>query len=77
MSTETRLVLDETVSYRLPRTVIPESYGLRLVPEIEAGTFSGTVTIEVDILAEASEILLNSLDLTIGSAARILSQFLY
>jgi len=71
MSTETRLVLDETVSYRLPRTVIPESYGLRLVPEIEAGTFSGTVTIEVDILAEASEILLNSLDLTIGSAKAI------
>jgi len=69
MSTETRLLLDESVSYRLPRTVIPQRYRLHLAPEIEAGTFSGKVTIDVDVRSELSEVLLNSLDLTIETAA--------
>lgn len=71
MSTETRLLLDESVSYRLPRTVIPERYKLHLVPEIEAGTFSGKVSIEVDVRSEVSEVLLNSLDLTINTATAV------
>lgn len=71
MSTETRLLLDESVSYRLPRTVIPERYKLHLVPDIDAGVFSGKVSIEVDIRSEVSEILLNSLDLTIDTAAAV------
>ena len=56
-----------THPYRLPTTVHPLHYRLRFEPDIEAGTFSGSV----DITAEADEstetIVLNSLDLTIGN----------
>ncbi len=71
MSTETRLLLDESVSYRLPRSVVPEHYDLHLEPEIEAGTFSGTVGSAVNIQSETNEVLLNCLELTIGSAKAI------
>ncbi|MDH4277861.1 MAG: M1 family metallopeptidase, partial [Acidimicrobiia bacterium] len=58
-----------THPYRLPTTVHPLHYRLRFEPDIEAGTFSGSV----DITAEADEstetIVLNSLDLTIGNVA--------
>ncbi len=71
MSTETRLLLDESVSYRLPRSVVPERYDLHLEPEIEAGTFSGTVDIAVNVHTETNEVLLNCLELTIAQAKAI------
>ncbi|MBA3994376.1 MAG: peptidase [Cyanobacteria bacterium DS2.3.42] len=71
MSTETRLLLDESVSYRLPRSVIPEHYDLHLEPNIEACTFSGNVGINVIVQSETNEVLLNSLELTIDSAKAV------
>lgn len=68
MSTDTRALLDESVSYRLPRTVIPESYDLHLEPNIEGGSFRGHVSISVDVRSETQRILLNCLDLTFESA---------
>ncbi|HIA51314.1 MAG TPA: M1 family peptidase [Candidatus Melainabacteria bacterium] len=68
MSTETRPMLDESVSYRLPRSVVPERYDLHLVPNIDEGTFSGTVGISCNVLTDTDELTLNSLDLTIDSA---------
>ena len=68
MSSQARLLLDESVSYRLPRSVVPERYDLHLEPKIDAGAFSGHVTIDVDVQSETNEILLNSLELTIESA---------
>jgi len=71
MSTETRLLLDESVSYRLPRSVVPERYDLHLVPNIEEGTFSGNVGITCDIVADTDEIALNSLDLIIDAGKAV------
>ncbi len=71
MSSQTRLLLDESVSYRLPRTVVPEKYHLHLEPQIEAGAFAGKVSIDVDVHSETSEVLLNSLELTIDSAKAV------
>jgi puromycin-sensitive aminopeptidase len=68
MSTETRPMLDESVSYRLPRSVVPERYDLHLVPNIDEGTFSGTVGISCNVLTDTDELTINSLDLTIDSA---------
>lgn len=71
MSTETRQLLDESVSYRLPRSVIPEHYDLHLEPNIDAGAFAGNVGINVIVQSETNEVLLNSLELTIESAKAV------
>jgi puromycin-sensitive aminopeptidase len=55
--------------YRLPRTVIPSRYEITLEPDLENASFTGTVTIEVDINETVSEIWLNAADLEIHSAS--------
>ena len=50
--------------YRLPRTVLPESYALRLSPELDAATYTGEVTIKVKVLQPVDEIVLNALTVT-------------
>lgn len=51
--------------YRLPRTVVPRRYELRLEPDLEAFTFAGTASVDVDILEPVGEIILNAVDLEI------------
>lgn len=55
--------------HRLPATVLPRHYDLVLEPDLDAATFAGRVTIEVDAREEASEITLNAIELEIHSAA--------
>ncbi len=52
-------------SHRLPRTVIPRRYQLEISPDLDEGTFSGTVAVEVDVLDEVREFILNSVNLTL------------
>ncbi|MBX9719786.1 MAG: M1 family metallopeptidase, partial [Candidatus Obscuribacterales bacterium] len=59
----------ETAEYRLPRTVVPSKYEIKLSPDLEAFTFEGDVNIHVDVKEAVSEILLNSLELNIKSAS--------
>ena len=54
--------------YRLPRTVVPSHYDLRLVPALDAGTFTGSAAIEVDVADEIDEVVLNAAELTIAEA---------
>lgn len=53
--------------YRLPRTVLPSRYDLELVVDPDRPTFSGRVLITVDVVEPTDRILLNSLDLTLGT----------
>ena len=55
--------------FRLPRTVVPSHYGIRLVPDLAAATFTGTVAIDVDVAEATSSVVMNALDLTITSAS--------
>ena len=55
--------------HRLPRDVLPRHYLLEIRPDLGRGTFSGSVAIDVDVIEGVSEITLNAVDLTIGSAA--------
>jgi puromycin-sensitive aminopeptidase len=57
------------MDYRLPVTVVPRRYDLRLEPDLEAATFSGDLTITVDVREPVTEILLNAAELAIQSAA--------
>ena len=55
--------------FRLPRTVVPSHYRIRLEPDLEAATFSGTVAIDVDVVESVSSVLMNALDLTVTGAS--------
>ncbi len=54
--------------HRLPRTVIPASYDLKLEPDLAGATFTGEVTIDVEVCQPVSEIVLNAADLEIQEA---------
>ncbi len=56
-----------TNPHRLPAIVAPNHYRIRIEPDLDAATFSGSVEIEVDILESTDHIELNALDLEITS----------
>ena len=55
-------------SIRLPRTVVPRRYQIRIEPDLTAGTFAGDETIEVTVGEPTAEVVLNAADLTIATA---------
>jgi puromycin-sensitive aminopeptidase len=70
MSKDTSTLIDqpETQSYRLPKTVIPARYEIRLSPDLDKASFDGEETIHVSVKSPAKAILLNSIDLEIIEA---------
>jgi puromycin-sensitive aminopeptidase len=54
--------------YRLPRTVIPHRYDLRLAPDLAAATFDGSEAIAVEVVEPTAEVVLNALDIEIDEA---------
>ena len=55
-------------AHRLPRTVLPRRYVLRLEPDLERARFDGTVSIDVEVGAPTATIVLNAAELDIGAA---------
>lgn len=53
---------------RLPTTVVPSHYDLRLAPDLDAATFTGTTVATIDVLEDTDEIVLHALDLEIHEA---------
>lgn len=51
--------------YRLPRHTVPNRYELTLEPDLEGGTFRGTVTISVTTADTVAELVLNAIELDI------------
>ncbi len=57
-------------AHRLPTTVRPRNYRLRLCPDLEAFTFTGTVAIECDVLAaNTTAVVLHAHELEVSAAA--------
>jgi puromycin-sensitive aminopeptidase len=54
--------------HRLPRTVVPSRYDLRLEPDLANATFDGTVAITVDVKEATDTIVLNAIELEVTSA---------
>jgi aminopeptidase N/puromycin-sensitive aminopeptidase len=52
---------------RLPHTVRPEHYNLRLIPDLKAATFTGDEVIDVTLSQPSRIIVLNAADLTFKS----------
>jgi aminopeptidase N len=53
---------------RLPQSVIPSHYAIRIEPDFAKETFSGEETIDVDVKEPLSSIVLHAVQLHIGSA---------
>jgi puromycin-sensitive aminopeptidase len=58
----------DELSYRLPRTVLPQRYEIRLTPDLEAFTFDGRETVDLSVTAPVSELYLNAVELRIHTA---------
>ncbi len=56
-------------SHRLPRTVVPSRYDLRLEPDLHAATFAGEAAITVEVRDATDEVQLNAVELTITRVA--------
>ncbi|WP_419918055.1 M1 family metallopeptidase [Candidatus Poriferisocius sp.] len=51
--------------YRLPRTVVPKWYELRMEPDLDEFSFAGSVGVDIEVLVPVAEIVLNAADLEI------------
>ncbi|MDP2702524.1 MAG: M1 family metallopeptidase, partial [Candidatus Rokubacteria bacterium] len=63
------MVISAAMDYRLPTTVVPKRYDLRLEPDLAAATFSGEAVITVEVETTLTEIVLNAAELLIQSAS--------
>jgi aminopeptidase N/puromycin-sensitive aminopeptidase len=52
---------------RLPQNILPVGYKLELTPDLTAATFSGTETIEVNVLEPTNAITLNAIEIAFQS----------
>ena len=52
----------------LPRDVLPRRYDLEMRPDLEDGTFSGSVSIRVEVKEESRGVVLNSVGLSVSRA---------
>ncbi len=55
-------------SYRLPRTVIPTHYALRLEPDLKSFTFAGQIEIDLQVSEPTDKIVLNTAEIEIVEA---------
>ena len=54
--------------YRLPRTVVPNRYDLRLEPDLTTLTFRGVETVAITVNEPVREIFFNAIELAIDEA---------
>jgi puromycin-sensitive aminopeptidase len=65
MSKDTAVVEPETETYRLPRTVTPSRYEIKLAPDLQKFKFDGEVTIHASVHEPVRSVVLNALELEI------------
>ncbi|EEF46103.1 puromycin-sensitive aminopeptidase, putative [Ricinus communis] len=52
---------------RLPKFAVPKRYDIRIKPDLSACTFSGTVSVDLEIVSNTKFIVLNAADLSVKS----------
>jgi puromycin-sensitive aminopeptidase len=60
--------------YRLPRTVVPSRYDIRLEPDLTTLTFRGEESIAIQVAEPVSEIVLNAVELIVDEAVVVDAQ---
>jgi puromycin-sensitive aminopeptidase len=53
-------------TYRLPRNAAPSRYQLEIRPDLERASFTGRVTVEVDVLEPSERLVLHAVDLELS-----------
>jgi aminopeptidase N len=53
---------------KLPKHVVPTEYSIRIVPNLESKTFSGTVLIKFEVKKPVRELVMNALELEVNGA---------
>src|SRR5947207_10029343 len=59
----------ESTPGKLPKQIVPTDYAVRIVPNIDKRTFTGTETVKLNVRAPVREIVLNALEMEVASAA--------
>jgi puromycin-sensitive aminopeptidase len=59
----------DATDYRLPTTIVPARYDIRLEPDLDAATFAGEETVAITVTEPVTEILLNAAELAIQSVS--------
>src|SRR5438552_13423099 len=54
---------------KLPKEVVPTDYSIRIIPNIDAFTFSGTETVKLDVCNPVHRLVLNALEMEISEAS--------
>ena len=60
-------------NYRLPTSVTPNRYDITLTPNLTEFTFTGEISVEIDISAPTSQLILNAAELDISDATVLLA----
>jgi puromycin-sensitive aminopeptidase len=55
-------------AYRLPRTVLPRRYDLRIEPDLDAATFRGSEDVAVEVVEAVDRVVLNAAELEVDEA---------
>src|SRR6266849_9994120 len=58
-----------TIPGKLPKEVLPVEYSVRIVPNIDKFTFTGTETVKLSVRSPVRQLVLNALELEITSAS--------
>src|SRR6266496_1365348 len=59
----------ESTPGKLPKEVVPLEYSVRIVPNIDKFTFTGTETVKLNVRSPARQLVLNALELKITDAS--------
>jgi puromycin-sensitive aminopeptidase len=59
----------EADPYRLPRIAVPTRYELRIEPDLEAFTFTGTCSTTLDVQHDTDVLVLNAIELELSAAS--------
>src|SRR5437016_3270327 len=59
----------ESTPGKLPKQVVPTKYSIRIIPDIEKLTFTGSETVKLNVHARVRELVLNALELEITGAS--------
>ena len=59
----------ESTSGKLPKHVVPTEYSIRIIPDLEKLTFTGSETVKLNVHAPVRELVLNALELEITRAS--------
>ena len=59
----------ENTPGKLPKQVVPVDYSIRIVPNIDKFTFTGTETVKLDVRSPVRELTLNALEIEIANAS--------